>query len=259
MAPPRDDDDVVAAAADGGQTQYVQVQTPRAGADDAALTVKHPDAGKHKSATSSESGDADASDGKKSKAKKKKTTKGPAEPVMPFSELYRYATPADKLFLVFGVLMAGVNGALFPCMALVFGKAITAFGQIPDGVYLNLYTIQEEKAQEEAMAAAEELANARAGGDDDEVVEMVRKSSAHSLKSDRAGDVEVANEGEATPSRFTILDAMAFSRPERKFFVFGMIAAGVNGFSLPSSAILISEMVATMTEKYMRFQDGGDW
>lgn len=46
---------------------------------------------------------------------------------MPFSDLYRYATPTDKLSLVVGVLCACVNGSLFPCMALVFGDAISSF------------------------------------------------------------------------------------------------------------------------------------
>ncbi|RLN44921.1 hypothetical protein BBO99_00009918, partial [Phytophthora kernoviae] len=40
----------------------------------------------------------------------------------------------DKLFLFLGVIMAGVNGALFPCMALVFGDAIGAFAQPGGGV-----------------------------------------------------------------------------------------------------------------------------
>ncbi|GAB9477783.1 Multidrug resistance protein abc superfamily, partial [Globisporangium polare] len=50
---------------------------------------------------------------------------------------------------------------------------------------------------------------------------------------------------------------MAFSRPERKFFVIGMIAACVSGLSRPSSALLISELVATMTLKYSEFKSDG--
>ncbi|GAB9477003.1 Multidrug resistance protein abc superfamily [Globisporangium polare] len=86
---------------------------------------------------------------------------------------------------------------------------------------------------------------------------MARKDSVRSVKSDHAGAVEAANDESTLKGNFTILDAMAFSRPERKFFVIGMIAAGVNGFALPSSALLISEMVATMTLKYSEFKSDG--
>nr|KAE8923146.1 hypothetical protein PF009_g26599 [Phytophthora fragariae] len=51
-----------------------------------------------------------------------------------FLALYRFATPADKLQLVLGAVLAGVNGAIFPCMALVLGTAINAFAQADGGV-----------------------------------------------------------------------------------------------------------------------------
>ncbi|GMF80608.1 unnamed protein product [Phytophthora fragariaefolia] len=50
------------------------------------------------------------------------------------SQLYRYATPMDKALLGLEVVMAGVGGALFPCMALVFGSAIDSFAQADGGV-----------------------------------------------------------------------------------------------------------------------------
>ncbi|GAB9477873.1 Multidrug resistance protein abc superfamily, partial [Globisporangium polare] len=70
---------------------------------------------------------------------------------------------------------------------------------------------------------------------------------------------EIANETEdlVKSGRFTLRDAMAFSRPERKFYIVGIMAACVNGFTLPSAAILISELVATMTQKYTQFQSDG--
>ncbi|KAE9261533.1 hypothetical protein PF008_g32824 [Phytophthora fragariae] len=40
----------------------------------------------------------------------------------------------DKALLGLGVVMAGVGGALFPCMALVFGNAINSFAQADGGV-----------------------------------------------------------------------------------------------------------------------------
>uniref|UniRef100_H3H0G6 ABC transmembrane type-1 domain-containing protein n=1 Tax=Phytophthora ramorum TaxID=164328 RepID=H3H0G6_PHYRM len=51
-----------------------------------------------------------------------------------FLALYRFATPSDKLQLVLGAVMGGLNGAIFPCMALVFGTAIDAFAQADGGV-----------------------------------------------------------------------------------------------------------------------------
>ncbi|KAF4323682.1 hypothetical protein BBO99_00001481 [Phytophthora kernoviae] len=51
-----------------------------------------------------------------------------------FLDLYRFATFSDRVLLVVGVIMAAVNGALFPCIALVFGEAIDAFAQTVGGV-----------------------------------------------------------------------------------------------------------------------------
>lgn len=44
-----------------------------------------------------------------------------------FRDLYRYATTKDHILLFFGILLTCVNGALFPCMALIFGEAISSF------------------------------------------------------------------------------------------------------------------------------------
>lgn len=51
-----------------------------------------------------------------------------------FLELYRFATLSDRVLLVLGVIMAAINRALFPCIALVFGEAIAAFAQTDGGV-----------------------------------------------------------------------------------------------------------------------------
>ncbi|TMW55287.1 hypothetical protein Poli38472_013178 [Pythium oligandrum] len=126
---------------------------------------------------------------------------------------------------------------------------------IKDGVYNGLYTIQEEKAKEEAEATAAELADAETEAAE-EKIEMQRSLSMRSSRSFKAGDLEGIEEEQA-PS-FGILDAMAFSRPERKWFVFGMIGAGVCGFALPASAILISEMVNTMTAQFGKYQATGN-
>ncbi|KAE9191335.1 ABC transporter B family member 2 [Phytophthora fragariae] len=126
---------------------------------------------------------------------------------------------------------------------------------IEHGVYQNLYRIQEERAQEEAEAAATALIHAGIEAD----MKMVRKLSTRSIGSDRfvgGAVLKEANEDELE-GKFTIVDALEFSRPERKFFVTGLIAAGVNGFSMPCSAILISEMVAKMTTAYTNYQTYG--
>eukprot|EP00644_Phytophthora_capsici_P003138 jgi/Phyca11/5690/fgenesh1_pm.PHYCAscaffold_7_\ len=111
---------------------------------------------------------------------------------------------------------------------------------IEHGMYQNLYRIQEEKAQEEAQAAANALSEAGIHGE----VKMTRKLSSRSVGSDRVVHdtaVKDANE-DVREGKFTIVDALEFSRPERKFFITGLVTAGINGFSMPCSAILISEM-----------------
>ncbi|KAL3656248.1 hypothetical protein V7S43_018929 [Phytophthora oleae] len=126
---------------------------------------------------------------------------------------------------------------------------------VEHGVYQNLYRIQEEKAQEEAEAAANALI--KAGINDD--VKMSRTLNSRSLGSDRLVDDSVLKEAseDVPEGKFTIVDALEFSRPERKFFITGLISAGINGFSMPCSAILISEMVASMTSAYTNYQTYG--
>ncbi|KAL4166729.1 hypothetical protein KRP22_013982 [Phytophthora ramorum] len=81
------------------------------------------------------------------------------------------------------------------------------------------------------------------------IYKILDTASAIDASRDDIGDkpegsvLKEANE-DAPEGTFTIVDALEFSRPERKFFITGLIAAGINGFSMPCSAILISEMVA---------------
>lgn len=44
-----------------------------------------------------------------------------------FCELYRFASCGDYLLLTIGCVMAIANGALYPCMAILFGDAISSF------------------------------------------------------------------------------------------------------------------------------------
>ncbi|OWY93949.1 hypothetical protein PHMEG_00036466, partial [Phytophthora megakarya] len=106
MAPPQLHPEVVESGDGAPQNAYIEVVTPRAidTANEAEVTTS-----------------------KTTEEKKEVST-------IAFKELYRYGTTADNLLLSIGVLMAGVNGALFPCMALIFGDAIGAFAQTDGGV-----------------------------------------------------------------------------------------------------------------------------
>ncbi|GMF10337.1 unnamed protein product [Phytophthora lilii] len=64
-------------------------------------------------------------------------------------------------------------------------------------------------------------------------------------------------EGETT-RRFTVRDANELSRPERGYFVMGMIGSAINGASFPASAVLISQLVAIMTVDYAYYQEYDD-
>ncbi|TMW55306.1 hypothetical protein Poli38472_013197 [Pythium oligandrum] len=64
----------------------------------------------------------------KTKATDSKAAKEePPKAKFKFSQLYRYATTGDFIALGFGLVMTMINGALFPCMALIFGEAISSF------------------------------------------------------------------------------------------------------------------------------------
>ncbi|TYZ69279.1 hypothetical protein PybrP1_007074, partial [[Pythium] brassicae (nom. inval.)] len=204
--------------------EYTQVLTPRADEDGPIKSFTRKETGREEATKVS----LDSSDGKHN------ATEKDAPASIPISQLYRFATPFDIASVVFGCLMAGANGALFPCMAL------------------------EEKAQEEAQAAAADLANAREATTG--AAEMVRRSSAHSIRSDRTvehedGDTSVTS---ASAPRFTIRDAMALSLPELRFLLVGMVGAGISGFALPVAAILMTEMITTMTSKHSNYEASGN-
>ncbi|ETP45961.1 hypothetical protein F442_07733, partial [Phytophthora nicotianae P10297] len=71
------------------------------------------------------------------------------------------------------------------------------------------------------------------------------------MEEDKKASLEKAD----TSKTFTIFDAIAFSRPERSAFIVGIFAAAVMGCALPSSAVLISELVATMTTNYTLYKE----
>ncbi|RLN92875.1 hypothetical protein BBJ28_00025509, partial [Nothophytophthora sp. Chile5] len=128
---------------------------------------------------------------------------------------------------------------------------------IPNGVYRNLCLIQEEKAQEGGEVAASTFMGDRNGGNNSVIGHRLGSLSG---KRDAINDdpiVDNAERGAAAETKFTLFDAMEFSRPERRFFIAGMLSAAVLGFAMPGSAVLISSMVASMTSKYSEYQTSG--
>ncbi|KAF4314684.1 hypothetical protein G195_011528, partial [Phytophthora kernoviae 00238/432] len=57
---------------------------------------------------------------------------------------------------------------------------------------------------------------------------------------------------------FGMLDILRLSKPESNYYVVGLIGACVAGISMPASAVLISEMITSMTEKFGQYEDSGD-
>uniref|UniRef100_H3H425 Bile salt export pump n=1 Tax=Phytophthora ramorum TaxID=164328 RepID=H3H425_PHYRM len=119
------------------------------------------------------------------------------------------------------------------------------------GFYRKLYTIQEEKAQEEANA----VAATRIEPEGNQPLKA-RRLSSHSVNGDEADLKTFASslEGDESTTKFSIWDAIAFSRPERNTFAVGILASAIMGCAMPISAVLISEMLVTMTTKYAEYQ-----
>ncbi|ETN10611.1 hypothetical protein PPTG_10723, partial [Phytophthora nicotianae INRA-310] len=151
-----------------------------------------------------------------------------------------FSRPERKTFIV-GIIASGILGCALPVSAVLISELVA------------LYTIQEEKAQEEAEAVTTSV------NDEDIQRGLPRRVSSRSVNDD-AGftNCEVESQAAETMSKFTIFDAIAFSRPERKTFIVGIIASGILGCALPVSAVLISELVAVMTTKYSEYQTSHD-
>ncbi|KAG6603122.1 ABC transporter B family member 2 [Phytophthora cinnamomi] len=142
--------------------------------------------------------------------------------------------------------------------------------EIEHGVYQNLYTMQEAKAQEEVEAAAMALVeaqNEQALEKSKQSSDLKRQASSRSLRSDdthRTGRQSMLDgqepetaEGKG-PRKFTVQIANEISRPERKYFMLGMVGSAINGSAFPASAVLISELVAIMTVDYANYRAHDD-
>ncbi|GMF37045.1 unnamed protein product [Phytophthora lilii] len=130
--------------------------------------------------------------------------------------------------------------------------------RIEDGVYRRLYTIQEEKAQEEAEATEVEAMVSNSG--EDSQMSLVRRLSSRSVYEDEAAHKNLGStfDESVSTSKFTIFDAIAFSRPERKMFTYGIIASAIMGCAMPLSSVFISELLVAMTNKYAAYQSTRD-
>ncbi|TDH66851.1 hypothetical protein CCR75_009788 [Bremia lactucae] len=120
---------------------------------------------------------------------------------------------------------------------------------IEGGMYQKLYMIQEEKAQEESQATEATLAIALRKKMPSMKAPMQTDRLLHDTSVDCRMRTNFEKESNVTKS-FTVFDTLAFSRPERRVFVIGLVAAALVGGALPTSAVLISELVATMTRSY---------
>ncbi|CAK64833.1 unnamed protein product (macronuclear) [Paramecium tetraurelia] len=54
------------------------------------------------------------------------------EPMVPYFELLRYASPKDKLLMIIGGIAAFLNGASFPSFSIIFGDMTDSFSQTGD-------------------------------------------------------------------------------------------------------------------------------
>ncbi|GAB9477430.1 Multidrug resistance protein abc superfamily, partial [Globisporangium polare] len=117
--------------------------------------------------------------------------------------------------------------------------------QIEDGIYRNMYTIQQLRSKEEEDAGA-------VHGGVDEEGRLVRSSSFVSTKTDVSlSDVE---NNDLELKKFGIMDIAHLCQPDWKYFAFGMLGACIAGASMPASALLVSGMITSMTNGYAKFQ-----
>ncbi|GLE08449.1 hypothetical protein PINS_up019632 [Pythium insidiosum] len=125
--------------------------------------------------------------------------------------------------------------------------------RIQNGVYRGLYELQAKREKNDEHF------------DDtfDSTAEVERPRDCANTTPSRVRDTkqasatapseETENDAPGT-SAFTLADAITFSAPEQRFFVSGMAAAIFQGLSLPASALLISDLIATMTHEYSQWQ-----
>ncbi|KAJ0409579.1 hypothetical protein P43SY_008451 [Pythium insidiosum] len=138
---------------------------------------------------------------------------------------------------------------------------------LPTGVYRNLYTIQEGDGDDdprpsepirpsEMMLLPTAPETARDPGQPSDNSDIVGAGTG-TVTSSTLARVN-GNRPQRAAKHFSWRKAVELCRPERKYFFIGCIGAAVVGTSMPASALLISGMISSMTEKYMLFQKSRD-
>uniref|UniRef100_K3WT62 ABC transporter B family member 2 n=1 Tax=Globisporangium ultimum (strain ATCC 200006 / CBS 805.95 / DAOM BR144) TaxID=431595 RepID=K3WT62_GLOUD len=125
--------------------------------------------------------------------------------------------------------------------------------QIQDGVYHNLYTIQEDTSTDEQLR----VGHVASSGMD---IYIRKVSSENGRKNDGTigTSVEAAADSDKISksyTNFSIMKVMALSRNQSKYLLAGCFGAAVVGSSMPASAFLLSGAITSMTDKYARFQE----
>ena len=61
-----------------------------------------------------------------------KSTKEQEPKIIPYTDLFRFASTKDRLFMVLGSIAAFLNGGAIPSFSLIFGSMINSFQEAGD-------------------------------------------------------------------------------------------------------------------------------
>ncbi|ETL41583.1 hypothetical protein L916_07482, partial [Phytophthora nicotianae] len=123
--------------------------------------------------------------------------------------------------------------------------------QIEHGIYQNMYRIQELRSQEEQQEAERRETETKL-----EKTNLSRTLSGVSTKTDIS--VSAVEKNFLAKQPFTLMDIARLCKPEKNYFIVGLIGACVGGIAMPASALLITGMITSMTEKYAMYENTGD-
>lgn len=120
--------------------------------------------------------------------------------------------------------------------------------EVVDGIYRSMYCTQELRLNEERHVGTEATSS---------FVPVSRRTSVASAKTDissmRAVETNVLDK-----KPFGLKELAEISRPERNYYVVGIIGACFGGILTPASALLVAEMMTSMTGKFGLYEDSGD-
>jgi hypothetical protein len=87
------------------------------------------------------------------KSKKKKDKKSSTENnTIPMSQMFRFATPLDKFYMIVGTIAAIANGVSLPIMTIIFSGFIDIFARFSRATLIYNSTGDEEKFEEARRA-----------------------------------------------------------------------------------------------------------